>query len=126
MWYVNFFVKKNWLSHFFAFTIFFMKKTKLILLVVCSAFLFTGCSKVTIKSKGSRKITRDADYSESKTFWIAGLVGSHSVDVQEVCGSRRPVQMQTVSTFVNRLLQFLTFTIYSPRTAKVWCGKEKS
>jgi len=96
---------------------------KRICIAAAALILMAGCSTVTIKSSGTRKITSNPDYSESKSFYLLGLVGEHSIDVRNICSGRTPVQMQTVSTFTDRLLEIITIGIYAPRTAKVWCSE---
>ena len=101
---------------------------KLRSIVICSlvVLLASSCSQVTLKRQGKRTITRKPDYSATKSFYVYGLIGEHTVDGKEVCRGRSPVQMQAVDTFVNRVLTYVTLGIYSPRTVKVWCPKKRS
>lgn len=80
-----------------------------------------ACSTVTIRDKGTSKLSSDPSYESSKSYFFWGLGGEHHVDVKKVCGSSQPVQMQAQSTVVDSLLSIVTFGIYYPRTAKVWC-----
>ena len=96
---------------------------KFYLLLVCSLF-FISCQTVTISPKGNKhKYSSVPSYEKSQTFWFFGLAGENFVNVQSICGSREVLQMQTQDTFVNRLLAGITFGIYTPRTAKVWCKR---
>jgi hypothetical protein len=85
------------------------------------AALTASCSTVTLRDSGKRRALGDPQYSESKPYFLLGIIGEHAVDGKQVCGGKTPVQMQAVSTFGDRFLTFLTLGIYAPRTAKVWC-----
>lgn len=96
-----------------------MKRTSIVLLV--AAVVMTACATVTITPEGQPKTAADPSFQETQSFFLWGLVpASQTIDVVEICpdGVR---QMQAQTTFVNGLLGGLTFGIYSPRTAKVWC-----
>jgi hypothetical protein len=80
-----------------------------------------ACSSVTIRPNGGDRDAGDPSYLDSKPFYLAGLIGNHKVDVNEVCEGANVSQMQTVMTSSDYLLSFLTFFVYSPRTVKVWC-----
>jgi len=81
----------------------------------------TACSSVTLRPEGGEKDTTDPSYLDSKPFYLAGLIGEHKVDVNEVCEGAEVSQMQTVITGTDWLLSVVTLLIYAPRTAKVWC-----
>lgn len=89
---------------------------------VIAALAATGCATVTITSSGVEKLSVPPTYEQQKPFFLAGLIGDHSIDVKAICGERPVVQMQTQDTFVDRLIGLVTFVIYTPRTARVWCG----
>lgn len=86
-------------------------------------FSLGACSNVTIRPEGGVKETTHPTYIDSKPFFLFGFLGSHEVDVNEVCEGAEVLQMQTVRTVNDYLLGFATWFIYSPRTAKVWCGE---
>ncbi len=98
-----------------------MKRIALLLVSI----LYVGCSTVTINPSGN-KLETEPTYSESLPFFIVGLIGEHDVNVSEICKGSSPVQMQTQDSFMNSFLGIVTFGIYTPRTAKVWCQKEAS
>lgn len=99
-----------------------MKLSRVQWLIVLLLVFFVGCSTVTIRPGGGPKLSTNPTWSSSKPFFLGGLIGSHSVNVDQICGSRGVKQMQTQDTFLDGLLQVLTFGIYFPRTAKVWCN----
>jgi hypothetical protein len=87
------------------------------------AVVLAGCATVTVTKNESRRITRSPDYSDSKSFFFWGLVGRHEVDVAYVCRGNPAEQLQTQMTFVDGLLTGITWGLYAPRTAKVWCAR---
>lgn len=91
-------------------------------MVVLAALAANGCATVTITSSGVDKLSVPPTYEQQKPFFLAGLIGDHSIDVKAICGERPVLQMQTQDTFVDRLLGLVTIIIYTPRTARVWCG----
>jgi hypothetical protein len=80
-----------------------------------------ACSSVTIRPDGGDRDSSDPSYLDSKPFYLAGLIGDHEVDVNEVCEGAEVSQMQTVTTLSDYLLGLITILVYSPRTVKVWC-----
>lgn len=89
--------------------------------VLAFAVLLSGCATVTATPDGQPKLVSEANYEESQAFFIGGLIPSKNVvDTQAVCPSGVR-QVQTQTTFVNGLLRLVTFNIYAPRTARVWC-----
>lgn len=97
---------------------------KISLLLLLLTFI-SGCASVTIRPQGGYKDSSQADYIENVPFYFAGLVGNHKVDVNEACEGNEVTQMQTITTLSNWLLGLITLTIYSPRTAKVWCEESQ-
>jgi hypothetical protein len=90
-------------------------------LVLVLAITATACSTVTIHPKSNATITSQPNYEESKSFYLAGLVGERRVNVTEICGEKEVAQMQTQQTFTNGFLGLITLAIYTPHTVKVWC-----
>ena len=86
------------------------------------AILITGCATITIKpGGGATRLASSPTYSDWKAFYFWGLAGEQHVNVQEVCGDKKVVQMQAQDSSGIRLVSILTLGIYTPRTAKVWC-----
>lgn len=94
--------------------------------VILSSFAVISCQTVTIRPDGGgNRYSGFQSYEASQNFFFWGLVGEAHINVASICGEREVKQMQTQATFVNKLLYFITLGIYSPRTARVWCGKQK-
>ena len=85
------------------------------------ALCLGACSTVTIREKGTGKLSTEPTYSDSKSYFLWGIVGEKHVDVVQVCNGKMPRQMQAQSTFLDSFLSTITLGIYYPRTAKVWC-----
>lgn len=84
--------------------------------------LLSGCATVTITPDGAPQTAAKPTYEETQNFFIWGLVPEkNTVDVVEVCGDADVRQLQTQDTFGNGLLSVVTFGMYTPRTARVWC-----
>ncbi len=83
----------------------------------------SACSSVTMRPNGGEKDHSKPNYIDSKPFYFVGILGEHEVDVNEVCDGAEVTQMQTVMTSSDYILSMFTLLIYTPRTAKVWCGE---
>ena len=99
-----------------------LKKISLLMLLL---IFISGCASVTIRPQGGPKDNSQADYFDSKPFYLAGLIGKHKVDVNQACEGNEVTQMQTVTTLSDWLLSLMTLGIYSPRSAKVWCEESQ-
>ncbi len=86
----------------------------------------SACTSVTIKPNGGEKLHTEPSYIDSKPFYLFGLIGEHTVNVNEVCDGAEVEQMQTLISSNDYLLNIITLFIYSPRTAKVWCRYEEA
>jgi len=77
-------------------------------LIAFLLMFLTACQTVTISPEGhSSRISASPDYSQSKSFFLFGLIGEQEVDVIEICGSKKVVQMQTQFTFLDGFLGLL-------------------
>ena len=83
----------------------------------------TACQTVTIRpGGGQQEIHSAADYKKPHNFFLWGLVGEKYINVSAICPKRQIKQIQTQSSFWNRVVYIVTLGIYSPKTARVWCG----
>lgn len=85
-------------------------------------FLLSSCGTVTINNT-QKVITHGPDYQERKHFFLFGTVRNHIVDINKVCKSKSALQMRTEFTPMDTVYGIITFGIYTPRTASVWCRK---
>lgn len=93
---------------------------KLIIIALLTVLL-NACSSVTMRPYGGEKDTSKPTYQSSKDYYWWGLKNEYEINTTDICQGRRVMQMQSVSTLSDWLLQTLTLGIYFPRTAKVWC-----
>lgn len=82
--------------------------------------LLSGCAAQTFIVDGDT--SRKATTQKSQTFFISGLGQEQITDAAAVCGgSQNIIKVEAQHTFVNGLIGFVTFGIYTPRDAKVFC-----
>ena len=96
-------------------------------LFILILFSTVSCQTVTVSPKGSSHVySTQPDFERSYNFFLFGIVGDHSVNVQKICKNKSVKQMQTQDTFLNGFLGIITLGIYTPRTARVWCENKNS
>ncbi|WP_419811978.1 Bor family protein [Bacterioplanoides sp.] len=100
------------------------KKNGLTLVISLLLMCLTACSSVTMRPYGGEKDTSKPTYQSSKNYYWWGLKNEYDIDTSEICQGRRVMQMQSVTTLSDWLLQAVTIGIYFPRTAKVWCEEK--
>jgi len=97
-----------------------MKTKKLIVvLAVASALSVSACSKQKFVLQSGAGVTAENSMSN---FFISGLGQSDRIDASAVCGSSdKVVSVEAQQTFLNGLLGFLSFNLYSPRQYRIMC-----
>ncbi|MEZ8824023.1 Bor family protein [Vibrio amylolyticus] len=92
---------------------------KKLLLLATLSLAVTGCAQQTFVMTPQES---EPAVTESHHFFIDGLAQKKEVDAAEVChGADQVAKVEVQKTFVNGLLEFVTFGIYSPREARVYC-----
>lgn len=87
-----------------------------LVLLTCAA-----CSTQTFHMNG--KLAVDPDKEKHQTFFIGGIGQEEELDAAKVCGGLEKVaKVETEQTFVDGLLTSITFGIYTPRSARVYCS----
>lgn len=85
-----------------------------------SALIVSGCATQTAILKPTQATV--ATTTESQSFFIGGIGQEKTIDASAACGSAQNVaKVQTTQTGKEVLLSAITFGIYSPRTAQVYC-----
>lgn len=80
-----------------------------------------ACSTQTVLINGSGGNLKKDDM---QSFFVAGLGQTQSIDAAAVCGgAENVVKVERVTSFINGLLGLLSFNIYTPYDAKVYCTK---
>ncbi len=95
-----------------------MKKT---LVVALLSLTVTGCAQQSFKLNNG--VTVNPQETKTANFFVSGIGQSDTIDAAKVCGSAdKVVKTEVQQTFVNGLLGFITFGIYTPREARVYCS----
>ena len=89
----------------------------------CAALLVStaACYHATIET-GLAPSTTVIEQSFA-SGWIFGLIPPNTVDAKAKCGARGVSKVETQHSFVNMLVQFVTFDIYTPIDITVTCAK---
>lgn len=94
------------------------KATALGAVVLAAAALGTGCYRNTYTTGLPQG---GGTYVQKAPFFLWGLVGQKDVDMRRVCPNG-VAWFQNRATFVDGLLNLVTFGIYSPLTIEVRCS----
>jgi hypothetical protein len=84
--------------------------------------LSTGCATQTFTLQGeSAELPKEEDM---QSFFISGIGQEQKTDAAEVCGGVEKVaKVETHLSFLDGFLGVVSYGIYTPRTAKVFCLK---
>lgn len=99
--------------------------TKVTSKVVFSIMLvfFVGCAntKFNIQDRNDGLQPR---YVANQHYFLGGIGQEKNIDPAQICGEKEKIaRVETQQTFVNGLVTLLTWGIYSPLTARVYCSK---
>lgn len=84
--------------------------------------LLSGCAKQGFDMKPEVPATPAKEVTHH--FFISGLGQEKNIDAAAVCGGAdRVARTETQLTFMNGFLNVVTFGIYTPREARVYCDK---
>lgn len=91
---------------------------KVIPLVI--AMIVGGCSAQTFTING---VNGEVPTNQtSQHFFVAGIGQEKITNAAEICGGvDKIVKVESQQTIINGILGFITFGIYTPRDAKVYC-----
>jgi len=92
------------------------------IILAITLIAMTGCATqtFTLHNAGSGSLKTEA----SQTFFINGIGQTQQLNAATLCGDANKVaKVETQLTFLDGFLATLTFGIYTPRTAKVYCLK---
>nr|WP_320448021.1 Bor family protein [Escherichia coli]WPB10780.1 lipoprotein bor [Escherichia coli] len=86
------------------------------------AILITGCAQQTFTV--GNKPTAVTPKETITHFFVSGIGQKKTVDAAKICGgAENVVKTETQQTFVNGLLGFYHFCIYTPLEARVYCSQ---
>ena len=88
---------------------------------VLAILLFvSGCASQTFTINGST--SAEPTNQSSQHFFIHGLGQEKATDAATLCGgAENIIKVEVQQTFVNGFLAAITYGIYTPRDAKVYC-----
>jgi LysM repeat protein len=97
-----------------------MKQNKIILLnLICLTII--GCASVSISKTEHIKNKRTPDYQVTKNYFLFGIIGEHTIDVNAICKENNVEKIKSQHTFQNVVFCIISLGIYFPKTAKIWC-----
>ena len=95
-----------------------MKKT---LLVTTIVIVMSGCATQTFEITGHSD-TATPQKTTMQPFFISGIGQTQTMNAAEICGGAEKVaKVETQLSFWDGLLGGLTYGIYTPRQAMVYC-----
>lgn len=91
------------------------------IIAVMIAVAISGCAEQSfLVNKGTTISPKNVT---THHFFIGGIGQSKQIDASQVCGGAdKVVRTEVQQTFLNALLGYLTFAIYTPREARVYCA----
>jgi uncharacterized lipoprotein YajG len=93
---------------------------KSILVTIVAGFVLVGCANQRFIVAGD--VTAAPKMEDSQTFFVSGIGQNTTVDASKVCGGAAKVGAVAVEQApMDVLLGMVTFGIYTPRTARVYC-----
>ena len=96
-----------------------MKKVIIGLLI---ALLLAGCATQRFTINGGVGDKEEPDIKKMQHFFVAGIGQTKELNAAEICGGVDKVaKVEAYITFWDGLLGALTYGIYTPHTAKVYC-----
>lgn len=92
------------------------------LTAVALTTLLVGCANQRFNVAGELSPTPTARSEDSQAFFVSGIGQKQTVDAAKVCGGASKVEGVAVEQApMDVLLGVVTFGIYTPRTARVYC-----
>lgn len=82
--------------------------------------LLTGCATQTYYIHGDRDALPDE--KQLQAFFVSGIGQEQEMDAAEICGGAHNVaKVQSKLNFLDGFLGVISWGIYTPRTAMVYC-----
>jgi uncharacterized lipoprotein YajG len=94
---------------------------KKLMIAVATTMMLAGCAQQSFKVKND--IAETPKQVTTHHFFVSGIGQSKTIDAAAVCGGAdKVVRTEVQQTFVDGLLGVVTFGIYTPRDARVYCS----
>lgn len=103
-----------------------MPVIKKLSILILTTFLITGCATTVLINKNSISAEQAAAQKPTRKgknqFFVSGLGQTQYIPAVEICGSEEKIaRVETRYSFVDLLLQVITWGIYTPSTYRVFC-----
>lgn len=90
--------------------------------VILAVLLLSGCATQSFDVNPPLTPLSQADLEESQPFFIYGVAQSTITNAADICGGAANVaRIEVEQTALDSVLSWLTFSVYTPRTARVYC-----
>lgn len=86
------------------------------------SFCLSGCMSTRVVYEARWQAHSRATYEDYFDYYLFGLVGHPTLDVQKVCMDQKPYAVHRLRTSEDSLIGLFTLGIYTPATVRVWCG----
>lgn len=89
-------------------------------LLVLSMLIVSGCATQTFNLDGGNEAQPAVETKHA--FFVSGIGQKKEIDAAEVCGGADKVsKVETETDLLDNVLANVTFGIYTPMTARVYC-----
>lgn len=93
-------------------------------LVGLALLSLVGCSTQTFTMQGGASASATPDQEVMQPFFVSGLGQTQELNAAQICGGADKVaKVEAHMSFLDGVLGAVTFGIYTPRQAKVYCNK---
>jgi len=101
-----------------------MNFTKIVT-VAFAVVLLAGCSRTGFHLQPRNDATLPApSYDGMQHYFLGGIGQRKDIDPVRICGGKdKIVKVESEQSPVNIILSILTFNLYSPRQARVYCRR---
>ena len=87
-----------------------------------TTLIAVGCANTRFNLAGDISPAAVPKYEETQTYFLSGIGQSKTIDAARICGGAEKVAATAKEhTFLDGLLAVVTFGIYTPETARVYC-----
>jgi hypothetical protein len=95
---------------------------KKITITIMAALMLNGCATQSFQIN-SAIAPAQPTYEDRQAFFIGGLGQTQTLNVKETCGgdTGKIARVEAEQTFLDGFLGFLSWGIYTPRMARVYC-----
>ena len=84
--------------------------------------LQTSCTSVQMAfDQPDEKTTIITSFTHYSHYFLFGLVGSDTLDLNKTCMNGKPIQVKNYSTFEDILFTVVSCGLYTPKSTKIWC-----